>query len=162
MSREERFEEKNRLAASISPDIGRYQPKYEVIHKNNNWAIDYKKNRQDDYQFELKFEYDDSRLGCEKQWEAGLTHSCKKTDCYKKWISKKRGCSKHLSKLVAHQAKAHADLQKKRLARAQITTSKPREATSKGKRAAAKSAGKKENRPLTQARPRRKIVVGTE
>ena len=63
--RSARFQEKNRVKASISPDVGRYQPKFEVIQKKNAWALDYKNCRANDYQFEIKFDYEDSRLGGE-------------------------------------------------------------------------------------------------
>lgn len=90
--RSERFEEKNRIKGSISPDVGRYHPSYEVIHKKQPGALDYEKFRNNEYEFDIKFNYLDSRLGCDKQWESGLNHNCKKTDCYHKWISKKKGC----------------------------------------------------------------------
>ena len=83
------------MKGSISPDIGRYYPQYEVIHKKHGWVLDYEKSRMDDYSFEKKFKYLDSRLGCEKKWEPGLNHNCRKTDCYHKWIAKKKGCMKH-------------------------------------------------------------------
>ena len=66
MTRSDRFEEKNRVKGSISPDIGRYYPNFGVIHKKNPGAIDYQKCRANDYSFDEKFNYTDSRLGCEK------------------------------------------------------------------------------------------------
>ena len=79
VARHERFEEKNSVKGSISPDIGRYQPKYEVIHKKTGGGtLDYEKCRTNDYQFEEKFNYLDSRLGSDH-----------------KWIPKEKGCNRN-------------------------------------------------------------------